>query len=105
MPYKSEKIKIQGTLYDRRRKLTNEQKEQIKTRYKNGGISLSQLAKIYNVSLSTIKMCIYERLKETKKQYIKENWKRYSDREALTEATRKTRRYKQNLFLKGVIKL
>lgn len=44
MPYKSEKIKLPQE-YDRRRKLTDEQKDEIKHKYDTGFYSLNSLAK------------------------------------------------------------
>ena len=45
MPYKSEKIRIAGTQYDRRIKLTPDQKEYIKWLREKQLISYSKLAK------------------------------------------------------------
>lgn len=50
MPYKSEKIRIAGTQYDRRIKLTPDQKEYIKWLREKRLISYSKLAKIFGVS-------------------------------------------------------
>lgn len=47
MPYKSEKIRIAGTKYDRRIKLTPDQKEYIKWLREKQLISYSKLAKIF----------------------------------------------------------
>lgn len=49
MPYKSEKIKLKET-QDRRKKLTDKQREQIKELYGTGHYSLNDLAKQFNVS-------------------------------------------------------
>ena len=43
MPFKSEKIKLPQE-YDRRRKLTDEQKDEIKHKYSTGLYSLNNLA-------------------------------------------------------------
>ena len=50
MPYKSEKTRIAGTQYDRRIKLTPDQKEYIKWLREKQLISYSKLAKIFGVS-------------------------------------------------------
>ena len=56
MPFKSEKIKIQGTKHDRRRKLTKEDKEEI---YANPlGLSQRVLAAKYGVSRRTIQFVL-----------------------------------------------
>lgn len=49
MPYKSQKIKLKG-LQDRRKKLTDEQREEIKSLYGTGCYSLNGLAKRFEVS-------------------------------------------------------
>ena len=103
MPYKSEKIKIQGTLKDRRRKLTDDEKEQIKGLYKDTGISIHSLAKDFNVSRRTIQFILFPDRNDRAKQRFKEHWKDYYDRKKLTAATREKRRYKQKLYLKGEI--
>ena len=54
MPYKSEKIKIEFTKHDKRIKLTDEQREQIKKEYMTGLISQRDLAKKYKVNRKTI---------------------------------------------------
>ena len=105
MPYKSEKIKIQNTMYDRRRKLTEEQKELIKSIYLTGVCGTRPLAKQFGVSRSTIQVIVNPNIAESKRQRIKEHWRDYSDREKLTKATRELRRYKQRLYLENKIKL
>ena len=50
MPYISEKIPIAGTQYDRRRKLTEDQKQYIKWLREEEQMSYNQLAKMFNVS-------------------------------------------------------
>ena len=105
MPYKSEKIKIEGTMFDRRRKLTDEQKEQIKMIYNSGVCGTRPLAKQFGVSKSTIRAIVIPGVAEKNKQKIKEHWRDYSDRKQLTKATRETRHYKQKLYLENKIKL
>lgn len=53
MPYKSEKIKLPKEL-DRRVKLTDQQREEIKELYGTGCYSLNGLAKQYGVSKKTV---------------------------------------------------
>lgn len=104
MSYKSEKIRIEGTMFDRRRKLTEEQKDEIRKEYATGLIGQRPLAKEYGVSRKTIQIIVNPDIAERTKQRIKEHWKDYVNREQLTKATRETRRYKQKLYLKGEIK-
>ena len=53
MPYKSEKIKIAGTKYDRRIKLTKDQKEYIRWLREEEKLSQMKLAKMFGVSKKT----------------------------------------------------
>lgn len=99
MPYKSEKIKIQGTMLDRRKKLTDNDRSKIVDLYKTTGISIHSLAKEFNVSRRTIQLVLFPDRLEKAKQRIKEHWRDYANREKLTIAIRNTRRYKQKLYL------
>ena len=103
MPYKSEKIKLSET-QDRRRKLTDEQKEEIKRIYETGVCGMRPLAKQFGVSRTTIQIIVNPDRSERVKQRIKDHWKDYKNQEQLTEAIRDTRRYKQQLYLKGELK-
>lgn len=104
MPYKSEKIKLNG-LQDRRKKLTDEQREEIKDLYGTGCYSLNDLAKKFCVSKKTILLIVNKDSEEKAKQYRKEHWKEWkSTKEEHREAIKKTRRYKQSLMLKGELK-
>lgn len=101
MPYKCENIKLGQ--YDRRRKLTEDQKEEIKHKYSTGLYSHRSLAAEYKVNKSTIAIIVNPKRAEQVKQRMKEHWKDYVDREELTVAQRKRRRYKQELYLEGKI--
>lgn len=101
MPYKCENIKLGQ--YDRRRKLTEDQKEEIRHKYSTGFYSHRSLAKEYKVDKSTITIIVNPERKRKVQQRNKEHWKDYVDREKLTAAQRKRRRYKQELFLEGRI--
>lgn len=72
MPYKSEKIKLQGT-QDRRRKLTDEQRIEIKRIYETGVCGTRPLAKQFGVSKRTIQLIVSPQCKETVQQYNKEH--------------------------------
>ena len=61
MPYKAEKIKLSET-QDRRRKLTEKQKEEIKAIYATGVCGTRPLAKKFGVSKSTVHKDVSERL-------------------------------------------
>lgn len=101
MPYKSEKIKLKET-QDRRKRLTAEQKKEIEELYGTGCYSLNDLARQYNVSKKTILLIVNKKSAERAKEYRKEHWKEWQRKgEEHAEAIRKTRKYKQELYLKG----
>ena len=107
MPCKSEKTRIAGTQYDRRIKLTPDQKEYIKWLREKQLISYSKLAKIFGVSKRLIQfICCpdkYLKNKESLKQRKAEG--RYKPTKAEWAATiREHRRYKEQLKKKGDIK-
>lgn len=102
MPYKheSEHIKLVG-LQDRRRKLTDEQKEEIREKRKQGK-SLNTLAKEYNVSKKLILITVNPESKAKQEKYVKEHWREFRQSpEHCREAVRKTRRYRQELMTSG----
>ena len=104
MPYKSEKIKLTEA-QDRRKKLTSEQRKEIEDLYGTGCYSLNGLAKKYNVSKKTILLIVNKESAERAKQYRKEHWMDFkSTKEEHREAIKKTRHYKQELYLKGELK-
>jgi hypothetical protein len=104
MPYKSEKIKIEGTQHDRRRRLTEQQKNEIVSL--RGVISMSQCSLIYGVSKRTIDFLWYPERLERNKQLRKQrgDWQQYYNKDKHKENMKNTRHYKQNLFKKGLIK-
>lgn len=74
---------------DKRRKLSDDDKEYIRNRYKDGGVSTRQLAAEYGVSRRTIQFAIdpqkrldnverrRERIAKGWKPYTKEEWREY----------------------------
>lgn len=104
MPYKSEKMKLQG-LQDRRKRLTDEQRKEIKDLYGTGCYSLNDLAKKFNVSKKSILLIVNEESAEKAKQYRKENWKQWQRTgEEHNKAIRNTRHYKNELYKNGKLK-
>lgn len=104
MPYKSEKIKLKG-LQDRRKRLTDEQRELIKELYGTGHYSLNDLAKRFNVSKKTILLIVNSNSAEKAKQYRKEHWKDWQRTgEEHNKAINNTRKYKQGLYKEGKLK-
>ena len=100
MPYKSENIPLRG-LQDRRRKLTDEDRETIRNLYAEGKGSLKALADMFGVSKSTVGIIVNPAWAERVRQRNREHWRDYVDREKLTASVRNLRRYKQELYLKG----
>lgn len=104
MPYKSEKIKLDPS-QDRRRKLTEEQKEEIRTIYATGVCGMRPLAKQFGVSRSLIQIIVNPRIAEAKKQRMKEHWRDYKpSKEEWAAVIREHRRYKHDLYIKGELK-
>ena len=88
MPFKSEKIKIEFTKNDKRIKLTDAQRENIKKEWATGLISQRSLARKYRVDRKTItnilfpekyqaQLVRYKEEKHSKQYYSKEKHKEY----------------------------
>lgn len=104
MPYKSEKIKLKG-LQDRRKKLTDEQRMEIKDLYGTGCYSLNDLAKRFEVSKKTVLLIVNKDSAEKAKEYRKEHWREWQrSGEEWNETVRKYRQYKQELYKNGQLK-
>ena len=65
MPYKSERIPIAGTEYDRRRKLSETQKELIRRLWEDDMLSCNQLARMFGVSKRTIQFVCHPEKTQT----------------------------------------
>lgn len=76
MPYKAEKKRLPPEL-DRRRKLSDEQKDEIKHKYSTGFYSLNGLAKEYNVSKKTVLLIVNPESKRKNDERIKDHWRDY----------------------------
>ena len=103
MPYKSEKIKLQG-LQDRRKKLSDEQREEIREKYSTGLYSQRALASEYNVSRRLITFVLDEEKQKRNAELFKQRKAdgRYKPtKEEWAKTIREHRRYKQELYLKG----
>lgn len=104
MPYKSEKIKLDPT-QDRRRKLTEEQKEEIRKIYATGVCGMRPLAKQFGVSRSLIQIIVNEERAASVKQRMKEHWRDYKKpKEEWAATIREHRHYKHNLYINGELK-
>ena len=89
--------------FDRRIKLSDEQKEEIKKL--KGTITQTACAKMYDVSRRTIQFIWFpEQLEENKKRRAERGGsKQYYDKEKHNEAMRNLRAYKKGLKEKGLI--
>lgn len=104
MPYKSSKIPLSES-QDRRRKLTEAQKDIIRHRYETESIGMRPLAKEYGVSRSLIQTVVNPAIAEKKKQRGKDHWRDYRPtKEKWAETVREHRQYKQRLYLEGELK-
>ena len=103
MPFKSEKIKLPEK-YDKRRKLTNDQKDEIRQKYESGFCSLQSLANEYGVSKKTILLIANPKSKEKNDKRIKDHWKEYqASKDERNKIMRDHRQYKQELYMSGKI--
>lgn len=103
MPFKSEKINIEHTPYDKRCKLTDAQKDEIIA--KRGLISQRRCAAEFGVSRRTVQFLWFPEKLQGNKQARQERggWKQYYNKNKRAEYMRNHRRYKQNLYLEGAI--
>ena len=105
MPYKSSNIKL-SEKQDRRRKLTDEQKDEIKKIYTEGKCGTRPLAKQFGVSRSTIQILVNPERAKAVKERNKTHWRDYRPTKEEWAATmREHRRYKQELYVKGELQL
>ena len=102
MPYTHETEHIRPSpQQDRRIKPAEEQKEELRQPYADGKGSFQALADRYHVSRSLVGIIVNPDRADKVRSRGKEHWRDYYDREKLTAAVRATRRYKQELYLKG----
>ena len=103
MPYKSEKIKLSKE-QDRRIKLTDKQRQEIRDKYATGLYSQRGLAAEYNVSRRLITFVLDDEKRKKCAEAFKERKAdgRYKPtKEEWAKTMREHRRYKQELYLKG----
>lgn len=100
-PYaKAQLIPLEG-LKDRRRRLTEKQKEEIRKRYAKGDIGMRPLARMYGVSRSLVRIIVDPSAAERIKTRFREHWREYSQRLGRAHhaaAERNTRNYKYALY-------
>lgn len=104
MPYKSEKIIIAGSQHDKRRKLSEEQKNQIIAL--RGTMTQRKCAEQFGVSRRTVQFLWFPEKLEANKQarQARGSWRQYYNKSEWAETMRNHRRYKQDLYLEGKIK-
>lgn len=103
MPYIAESIKLPPK-YDRRRKLSEEQKDTIRHKYSTGMYSLRTLAEEYHVSKKSILLIVNPESKRKNDECIKEHWRDYvPSKEEHACIMREHRHYKHNLRKEGKI--
>lgn len=103
MPEKVDKINLPENL-DRRRKLTDAQKDEIRHKYETGFYSLNGLAKEYEVSKKTILLIVNPDSKRKSDDRIKEHWKDYQpSKQERARIMREHRNYKKQLLKSGMI--
>ena len=95
MPYKSERIPIAGTKFDRRRKLSPEQKEAIKI-LSERGYSQRKLAEMFGCSKRSVQNILHPQERGSQPKRPTEYW---------TQKKREYRQWKQKLFLDGRLTL
>lgn len=100
---KIDKYSISNTKLDRRVRLTLEDKAKIIKEYKQTRTTISDLARKWNVSRSTISYVLfperYERAKERHEERRKDG--RYYDKEKYKESLERHREYKRELLKNG----
>ena len=107
MPYKSEKIKLSKE-QDRRIKLSDEQKEEIRTKYATGLYSQRGLAIEYNVSRRLISFVLDDEKAKKASEQLKARRadRRYKpSKEQWAETMREHRHYKQRLYMEGKLQV
>ena len=104
MPYKSEKLELPPNK-DRRRKLTDDQKDEIKRIYAEGKCGTRPLAKQFGVSRSTIQVIVNPAIKQRHHDRMAKHWRDYrTSKEEWAATMKEHRHYKQELYLKGELK-
>lgn len=103
MPRKSDSLAINNPKYDKRVKLSEKEREEIREEYEQGGISYNKLAQKYGVSKILVQFIVNpEKAKIAKEQYSERRKDgRYYDKDKHSESTKKHRDYKKKLFEQG----
>ena len=101
-PYaKAQTIRLEG-MEDRRRRLTDNQKEQIRERYAKGDIGMRPLARMFGVSRSLVALIVNPERAERVKARFKAHWRDYRRKYGnayAAAAARHTKNYKYKLYI------
>lgn len=100
-PYqKAQAVPLQG-LEDRRRRLTDEQKEEMRRIYAKGGIGTRRLGKMFGVSRSLAVIVVNPERAQKVRDRIAAHWREYYKKygkEYHAAAMRRTRNYKYKIY-------
>lgn len=100
-PYaKAQTIPLNG-LRDRRRRLTEKQKAEIRERYAQGDIGTRPLARMYGVSRSLVALLVNPDRAERVKARFKEHWREYYKKHGKAyhaKSMRNWRNYKYRIY-------
>lgn len=99
-------IPLQG-LQDRRRRLTDKDKSEIRELYATGGHSLMSLARLYHVSKSLIGITVNPERARKMKERAREHWRDYAYKygmEYRARMARNCKNHKYKLFKSGELK-
>lgn len=93
-----------GKEHDKRRKLTDEQREEIKRLYENKDYSLQRLAIKFHVCRDTIYRIVNPNAEKLRKGYSEKHWRKYKPSQEKSQQTREKHfQYKQSLVDNGMI--
>jgi transposase-like protein len=103
MPFKLDNIPI-GRENDGRRRITDEQKLEMHTQYKNG-VSINQIARNIGCSKRSVQFELFPERKRVMVQHMisAKRWEAYNDKDTRREVMRKHRAKKKRLFKEGKI--
>lgn len=104
MPYKVQKIKLPPEL-DRRRKLTEKQRQEIVAKYSTGEYSMRSLAKSYNVNKDTILRIVNPISADLHNLRNRNSYHNADKHRNTKDSYKKCIAYKQELLNHGVLKL
>lgn len=107
MPYKFNNIPINNKKYDRRVKLSDQDREEIRELYKKGNISQQALADKYNVSKRLIHFVIHPEKEVAAREQFKMRQKdrRYYDKDKHRRYMKKHRDHKKELYKNNLLKV